>query len=53
MMNLLMGRSKSVVATGPSGQPNQAFAEMESNESFHIAAETAKELLDKVGASWS
>ena len=45
--------SKSVVATGPSGQQNQAFAEMELSESFHIAAEAAKALLEKVGAQWS
>ena len=45
--------SQSVVSTGPSGQPNQAFADMEANESFHIAADAAKELLEKVGANWS
>ena len=45
--------SKSVVSTGPSGQQNQAYSAMEPNESFHIAAETAKELLEKVGANWS
>ena len=42
--------SQSVVSTGPSGQKNQAFAQMEPRESFHIAAEAAKDLLEKIGA---
>ncbi len=45
--------SKSVVSTGPSGQQNQAYAEMDSAESFEIAAQAAKDLLEKVGADWS
>ena len=45
--------SQAVAATGPSGQRNEAFGAMAPNESFHIAVEAAKELLEKVGASWS
>ena len=45
--------SQSVVSTGPSGQQNQAFAQMEPRESFHIAAQAAKDLLEKIGARWS
>ena len=45
--------SQSVVSTGPSGQQNQAFAQMEPHESFHIAAGAAKDLLEKIGARWS
>ena len=45
--------SQSVVSTGPSGQQNQAYAEMEPAESFEIAAQAAKDLLEKVGANWS
>ena len=45
--------SKSVVSTGPSGQQNQAFSQMEPAESFEIAAQAAKDLLEKVGANWS
>lgn len=45
--------SKSVAATGPSGQQNQAYSAMEPGESFQVAAEAAIALLQKVGASWS
>ena len=45
--------SQAVVSTGPSGQQNQAFSQMEPRESFHIAAQAAKNLLEKVGARWS
>ena len=45
--------SQSVVSTGPSGQQNQAYSQMEPNESFNIAADAAKDLLAKVGANWS
>ena len=44
--------SQAVAGTGPSGEQNQAYAQMDPAESFHIAAETAKELLGKVGADW-
>ena len=45
--------SQSVVSTGPSGQQNQAYSQMEASESFEIAAQAAKDLLEKVGANWS
>ena len=42
--------SKAVMATGPSGQANQAFAEMSANEAFQVACQTAKQLLQDVEA---
>ena len=45
--------SAAVASTGPSGQQNQAYSQMEPNESFEIAAQAAKQLLENVGASWT
>lgn len=42
--------SKAVMATGPSGQANQAFAEMSANEAFQVACEAALALLKNVKA---
>lgn len=42
--------SKAVMATGPSGQSNQAFAEMSANEAFQVACSVARRLLEEVGA---
>lgn len=44
--------SKAVMATGPSGKPNQQFSELTPAESFHIAAQTATQLLRDIGASF-
>ena len=41
--------SAAVMATGPSGQPNQRFAEMSAADCFHAAAVTARQLLDELG----
>lgn len=45
-------RSKAVMATGPSGQQNQALADMTSAESFRVAADAAKKVLAEVGATY-
>lgn len=44
--------SGAVVATGPSGAANEAYKAMAPTESFHIALEAAKALLDGAGAAW-
>lgn len=41
--------SKAVLATGPTGQTNQAYADMDEAESFHAAAEAAVQRLREVG----
>ncbi|MDF2439932.1 MAG: hypothetical protein JWN98_916 [Abditibacteriota bacterium] len=43
--------SKAVMATGPSGQSNQQYAEMTANEAFQAACSEAKKLLQEVGAT--
>jgi sugar phosphate isomerase/epimerase len=45
--------SGAVAATGPSGAVNEAYGAMAPQDSFHIAVETAKSLLDEAGAQWS
>lgn len=47
-----LSHSGAVAATGPSGAANEAFGAMPATESFHIAVEAAKELLQNVGAAW-
>lgn len=42
--------SKAVMATGPSGQSNQAFASMSANQAFQVACGAAKQLLEEVKA---
>lgn len=42
--------SGAVAATGPSGIANEQFSKLPAPESFHIAAETAMNLLREVGA---
>lgn len=41
--------SAAVMATGPTGQANQAFTDMAPADVFHIAVTTAGKLLDEVG----
>lgn len=43
--------SKAVMATGPSGQSNQQYAQMSANEAFQAACSEAKKLLHEVGAT--
>ncbi len=45
--------SGAVAATGPSGAANEAYSAMPPHESFHIALETAKGVLDEAGVPWS
>lgn len=45
-----LSHSAAVAATGPSGQQNEAFGTMPIADSFHVAAETAKTLLQEIGA---
>lgn len=45
--------SGAVAATGPSGAANEAFSAMPPEESFHLALEAAKSVLDAAGATWS
>ncbi len=45
--------SKAVMATGPSGQANQQFAQMSANEAFQVACGAAQQLLLEVGAPWA
>ncbi len=47
-----LSHSGAVAATGPSGAPNQAFSAMAKEESFHIALEAAKTVLQGAGARW-
>lgn len=42
--------SKAVMATGPSGQANQQFAQMTPADCWHAAAEAAKRLLSEIRA---
>jgi sugar phosphate isomerase/epimerase len=44
--------SKAVMATGPSGEANQQYANMSANECFQIACEAAKNVLNQAGAEW-
>jgi sugar phosphate isomerase/epimerase len=48
-----LSHSGAVAATGPSGLANASFASMPPAESFHLALEAAKALLDDVGAPWN
>ena len=43
--------SAAVMATGPSGQANQQFSKMSAEECFVVACQTARELLQEIGAS--
>ncbi len=42
--------SQAVMATGPSGQANQAFSQMSANEAFQVACGAARQLLLEAGA---
>ena len=44
-----VAHSKAVLATGPSGGANQEFSKLPTAESFHLAAQAAKELLASMG----
>lgn len=46
-----LARSPAVMATGPGGQANQKLADLSDKECFVFAAETARKLLDDVGAT--
>lgn len=45
-------RSAAVIATGPSGQSNEALKDMGPFDAFQVGAGVARELLDAVGASY-
>ncbi|HEX8550797.1 MAG TPA: sugar phosphate isomerase/epimerase [Abditibacteriaceae bacterium] len=45
-----LSHSGAVAATGPSGVANEQFAKLPAPESFHVAAETAMNLLREIGA---
>lgn len=47
-----LSHSGAVAATGPSGVANEAYGKMPAPESFHIACEAAKNVLNEAGASW-
>jgi len=42
-----------VLATGPSGKPNEKLADASPRECFLFAAAEAKKLLDKIGAAYT
>lgn len=44
--------SEAVLATGFSGEANRSLKDLSAKESFHIAAEAAKQLLDEVGVEY-
>ncbi|CAF1422433.1 unnamed protein product [Adineta steineri] len=48
-----LSHSEAVVLTGPSGIVNESYANMPSAESFYLAVETAKRLLNKIGVKWN
>lgn len=45
-----VGRSPAVMATGPSGRANEAFADMPRPDSFNVVAGIATDLLKEIGA---
>ncbi len=45
-----LNHSAAVMATGPSGQANQQFSKMSAEECFVVACQTARELLQEIGA---
>lgn len=45
--------SSAIILTGPSGIVNKSYASMSSAESFHLAVETAIDLLNQIGAKWN
>ena len=47
-----LAHSAAVMATGPSGQQNQALADMSPAECFQVAAEAAKKVLAGIGATY-
>ena len=47
-----LSHSGAVAATGPSGEANEAYGKMPTTESFHIACEAAKRVLEEAGANW-
>ncbi|PQV64840.1 Sugar phosphate isomerase/epimerase [Abditibacterium utsteinense] len=47
-----LSHSGAVAATGPSGAQNETFSAMPTQESFHIAVEAAKAVLQNAGARW-
>lgn len=47
-----LSHSGAVAATGPSGQANESYASMKTEDSFHIAVDEAKKMLNEVGANW-
>jgi sugar phosphate isomerase/epimerase len=42
--------SQAVQATGPSGKPNAQFAQMSGSDSFHLACQAARKLLEEIKA---
>lgn len=46
-------RSAAVVATGPSGQSNEAIKDMGTFDAFQVGASAAREVLDAVGARYA
>ena len=44
--------SQAILATGPSGGQNQKLSSLSARECFDLAAETAKALLDEIGAEY-
>ncbi len=47
-----LSHSQAVMATGPSGRENQALADMTQAESFQLAADAAKAVLDDLGVAY-
>ena len=45
-----LSHSPAVLATGPGGKPNQKLSELTTAETFHVAAEAAKDVLGKLKA---
>ncbi|UJR18629.1 hypothetical protein I4U23_005537 [Adineta vaga] len=45
--------SGAVALTAPSGITNETYANMSSMDSFHLAVETAKKLLNEIGVKWN
>ncbi len=48
-----LAHSEAVLATGPSGRSNEALKDLGPKDAFHLAAETAKRLLDELGAEYN
>jgi sugar phosphate isomerase/epimerase len=48
-----LAHSGAVALTGPSGVANESYANMPAAESFHVAMETATNLLNEIGVKWN